>query len=262
MMSRYPAANICIYCRALVNSPHAPTERLSDEHVIPMGIGGNLILPRASCKKCADITSGIETRCIQKLFDPGRTHAGVRTRAKLNRKILSVKTGRDGALKKVLTLDHPGTITMFKFNVATEITNIANNSKFEGNPMLIPVVPDFKERVRRVGGLNHIIGGGISFVLFGRFLAKIAHAYASAEIGLDSFVPYLPMIIIGDPPYDNLLGQYVGSGLIDEIKDQGDHEIRITSRTSPLGKKLIVVRLRLFSQFSPPTYYIGAGILR
>ena len=46
----------CIYCGA------APTRKgaLGKEHIIPQGLGGTLILPRASCRSCEDITKRIE----------------------------------------------------------------------------------------------------------------------------------------------------------------------------------------------------------
>jgi len=40
----------CLYCGAA-------TESLIDEHAIPHGLGGHLILPKASCTACQKITS-------------------------------------------------------------------------------------------------------------------------------------------------------------------------------------------------------------
>ena len=45
----FPPVGFCIYCGAKDN--------LGEEHIIPFGLGGNLILPAAaSCIQCSDIT--------------------------------------------------------------------------------------------------------------------------------------------------------------------------------------------------------------
>ncbi|WP_217539485.1 HNH endonuclease, partial [Stenotrophomonas sp. GbtcB23] len=36
--------------------------RLTEEHIIPKGLGGTLVLPQASCDDCAAITSLFEMR--------------------------------------------------------------------------------------------------------------------------------------------------------------------------------------------------------
>jgi hypothetical protein len=51
----------CIYCRALPTAD----DPLSDEHIFPFGIFGQQKLLKASCKKCAVITSNFE-RQVQK----------------------------------------------------------------------------------------------------------------------------------------------------------------------------------------------------
>lgn len=41
----YQPVNVCIYCGG--------TGALSDEHIIPFGLGGRWVLPKASCAECA-----------------------------------------------------------------------------------------------------------------------------------------------------------------------------------------------------------------
>ena len=50
----YPAVNRCIYCGNI-------DEKLSDEHIIPYGLGGTWILPKSSCPKCQKIINEFET---------------------------------------------------------------------------------------------------------------------------------------------------------------------------------------------------------
>jgi hypothetical protein len=52
----------CIYC---LNEEGTP---LSDEHIVPACLGGKVILPKASCKKCSGVTSYLEGYCGRNIF--------------------------------------------------------------------------------------------------------------------------------------------------------------------------------------------------
>ena len=86
---------------------------------------------------------------------------------------------------------------------------------------------------------------------FGRVLAKIAHSYAVAMLGLGNFKSFLPALILtrGGP-----LSYYVGCGIKSE-PSEWLHEIGIV----PWDDNLIVVRIRLFANYDMPTYMIVAG---
>ena len=60
----------CIYCDS--------TERLTDEHVIPEGLKGNLILREASCVPCQKITCAIEGQVLGKMMGHFRAATGMR----------------------------------------------------------------------------------------------------------------------------------------------------------------------------------------
>jgi HNH endonuclease len=49
----FPPVGRCIYCGT-------STGELTDEHIIPLALGGNMVLPQASCRDCAKITGQIE----------------------------------------------------------------------------------------------------------------------------------------------------------------------------------------------------------
>jgi hypothetical protein len=50
----------CIYCGSVDN--------LSNEHIVPRGLGGPWVLKKASCAKCAAITSEIELDIVKYFF--------------------------------------------------------------------------------------------------------------------------------------------------------------------------------------------------
>jgi hypothetical protein len=69
---KYAAANFCIYCRSKGS--------LSDEHVIPLGLGERWILPKASCAACAKSTSQSEKTCLRTMFGPLRMYYNMPSR--------------------------------------------------------------------------------------------------------------------------------------------------------------------------------------
>lgn len=86
----YPSPGMCIYCGAKDN--------LSDEHIIPFALGGNLILQKSSCPDCAKITSDFELTCLRTMYGPLRLLYNLPTRRPKKRPkklLLKVKYNSD-----------------------------------------------------------------------------------------------------------------------------------------------------------------------
>ena len=100
--------------------------------------------------------------------------------------------------------------------------------------------------------------GGLHVDEFARFLAKIAHVYAVAELGLDAFKPVLVNAILDKPPM--LLSYYVGGPISDRTeKEQVDlHELEIF-RYPFDGRQLVIVRIQLFAFYNFPAYELVVG---
>jgi hypothetical protein len=65
----------CMYCE---NTPDLA--KLTLEHIIPKGLGGNLEFEKSSCKDCARITGRNEQMCLRGMFDVPRAIYGLRKR--------------------------------------------------------------------------------------------------------------------------------------------------------------------------------------
>lgn len=65
----YQPVGRCIYCGTA-------EEPLSDEHILPFALGGNLILPKASCETHRKTTQRIERTCATKMFGAYRVRVG------------------------------------------------------------------------------------------------------------------------------------------------------------------------------------------
>lgn len=68
----FPPVGKCIYCGS--------TESLTDEHIVPYGLGGNLELPKSSCKACATITSNFELAVLRGSMHPARIFREIQSR--------------------------------------------------------------------------------------------------------------------------------------------------------------------------------------
>jgi hypothetical protein len=121
-----------------------------------------------------------------------------------------------------------------------------------------PMVSDLRSRVDRLGGnVNIVRRGGFSAPIFGHMLAKIAHSYAVAELGMDGFNPILNNLIRGLPTLH--MAQFVGGNFLPEPKSTDLHEISIKLSNRIDGRGFWVVRVRLFADLDMPAYYIVAG---
>jgi 5-methylcytosine-specific restriction endonuclease McrA len=78
-VKHYPGIGRCIYCGA--DDPSL----LTNEHVIPLSLGGVLIFDKASCERCNKITRHFETTVARTMFGPFRVKHNIKTRHKNER---------------------------------------------------------------------------------------------------------------------------------------------------------------------------------
>src|SRR5215208_5306046 len=108
----YQPVGRCIYCGT-------ETGPFGDEHIIPFGLGGNVLLPQASCKACEKITGRFEGTCLRRIFGNMRVKRGLPTRRPKERptRLPVVFTGHDRSQETVQfpVPDHPTGLALFKF---------------------------------------------------------------------------------------------------------------------------------------------------
>jgi hypothetical protein len=74
----YPPVGFCIYCGSQGGD-------LRREHIIPFGLGGNAILPKAGCRACEAITGSFEQIALRGMLGKLRMRLGLQTRNKKDR---------------------------------------------------------------------------------------------------------------------------------------------------------------------------------
>jgi hypothetical protein len=191
-------AEACIYCSA-TGVP------LSTEHIVPEGIGGMYKLPSASCTQCAARTSALEGRVISRIYGDARAHLG--TRRKRNKKFsdnFSVRREVDGRRETVVVSlsDHPGAITTIDLkNRPAILCHQAPSDADDWGHADVAVwfAPSAAANIAKIGG-RVTVTNDLPLSDFAKFLARIAHSYASATLGPGAFRAFLAEAIISENP--------------------------------------------------------------
>lgn len=257
----YASAGKCIYC----DEPP-----FGDEHIIPLYIGGNLLLPDASCRQCEITIGRFEDHCEKRFFKAARAHLGYPGR-KSGRVPKNIHTDVAGVPVKIPVSEHPGYCVSLLFWPPRILLGLAVEDAFNditGHVRIWALRDDADER-QRVLNRNITIAKALEAMTFARQLAKIGHAYAVAEVarlGLTGFAPYLLPLILGEAP--SYPAYFVGGRLnelppFEELPPRSSerHELGLYTEERHDGINLLVVKIRLFSDFDTPTYDVVAGAI-
>ena len=241
----------CIYCGT-------KSEILSDEHIVPLALGGEWVLKEASCSSCSNITSGIEFDLLRDTFFPVRVRLNLPTRHKKKwPDILSLNITRGGktetiempANQRPTILNFPG----FKLPAYLDGRKYEKGIEVTGMYYGLLINESFQQFIKEfnIDGLSETITfnsfkGGFSLA---RLLAKIAHGFAVAQYGeeiIDS--SYVLPALLGK---SDDIGKWVGSTDRLPPVTKGLHEISLAHKNGN-----ILAYVRLLANFSGPEYLI------
>lgn len=254
-MPRLEPVGRCIYC--------LKTDQLSDEHIIPISLGGDLILPLASCEDCRKITCEFERVVAKEMYGLLRLRLGIlgnRKRRK-KRKTHWPMGKMNKITKKIESVPIPVQDTPpFWVTVQMPTPGILRGEPFVDKcPEIRITLHRYSEGVAefsRKYGISEIHG---EFEhdqrAFNQMLAKIAHSFTAAIIGTDGYEKFLTPIIIGDEPRTyHFIG---GTSSEDEIVEP-PNILKIEFFYLNLVPYLRVW-IRLFPQLNYPTYQVVVG---
>ena len=173
----YQPLHRCAYCLSDME--------LSTEHVISYGLGGELIFPKASCESCRQATSKVEDFILRKYLCAllSRNPAGRPNGYKL-------KLWKDGRswTQKVALSKHPGDVRFVMFDPPGRIAGRAVEQTTHNIRLVEGIIfPDAEGRLRALGADGAEDKVAVNAMKLARIIAKIGHAYAVAELGLDAF---------------------------------------------------------------------------
>jgi hypothetical protein len=264
----FPSFGECIYCGAL-----ATETKLTDEHVIPLSFGGNVVILDGSCIPCATETGKIEQEVGRKAWWDFRTHSKAPTRRPKERPTeLSFDVSLNGGAFERRTVpvdEHPFFTPMPTWGPPGLFRGAAPSTEFPSSRAhvfyWIPPevrklwnVPDGAEINIRIPDFK------FDQHKFARVIAKIAYCQTVLHHGLHGFRRLVtPDLILGRYPY---APYFVGTDP-DIPLPPGDkkfkHSIQIAT-SDALPFRLINVAVRLFAnsgtdEMGPPTYRVIVG---
>jgi hypothetical protein len=256
-ITRYSPVGKCIYCGADKYSG-AEIRPHSDEHIIPEGLSGTLILPRASCRSCAKATGKIEGAILRTVFWAPRTHLKLRTKRPKERPTSFIGRGTylGGTGETDIRLpiaDYPTFLFLpelgppgYLVGRSKELADMRGMWTYQMN-----VNPISLSKY----GIKSIASAVLDSNRLSQMLAKIAHSYAAARLGLDGFRPILLEHIFSDGacPW-----HFIGCAQVPPPQTDALHTIGLYEQ--PLGgANHLIVRVRLFASLGAPDYLVVVG---
>lgn len=254
----YKPIGSCIYCGS--------TTELSDEHIIPLGLGGRFVLPQASCKVCSKRTSNLERTCLRTMYGPLRLLYDLPSRRKHKRpETLQLKVKRtessDWEYVAVAQNQYPFLITFPYFEAPGALSSTPESDAAGPVTQRLwirgasPHFDFFKllHSLTQELGVHSLMPESQAEVsAFCSLLAKIAISYAKAETGVSTEGSKLARISLGEEMTNCM--HYIGSAAEDEATSPSLHELSLGRHAQ---SNSLLVRIRLLAMLGTPTYFVA-----
>lgn len=254
---QYDSVGYCIYCGSM--------NKLSDEHIIPYGLSGTVVLPKSTCKECAEITGKQELEVLRKYMQQVRAYLPTKSRSKHkmapSEYELGVMRGEVEELEQFPLNEYPIKLPFPLFSPPAFLNSYeyTNGIRMEGMVHVSFGGPKAVEIISKLGATGISQTYDLKPVSFARVIAKIAYALAFAEGILDKINgnPLVLPAILGET---DDIGCWVGTftdpmcvfdSQLHRIRIYGDHQ-----------KGLLMGDVQLFSNFYTPRYEVIIGMLR
>jgi hypothetical protein len=261
---RYAPVWKCIYCGS-----DGGIEGLTDEHVVPLSLGGMWLLPEASCTACSKITSYVEGYCARKIFHEFRLSDQLPTRRKKERpKTLEYRLNFGDRIETYDSPieEHPSTVALPHLPMPGLLLEFSKNVGWKKLSLISWTKRTNIWHNPPIGTVSLKVKLDMNVLVFARMLAKIAHSYIAGEFGIDTFRPMLQDLILGN---DKNAAFVVGSephlSPPTELKSNTLH----WDRWDGHGKSFLSARIRLFTHLGwgveapanigSPIYHVVVG---
>lgn len=255
MAKLYPAVGLCIYCGS--RQYDDLRKKLSDEHVIPLAAGGDIVLPEASCFRCQKLTWKPEEHLLKFSAKSFRIVHQYRSRRKYPKYLPLKDVNGTGEVRNIPVEKYPNGFALFLWPKPLLISGKSRNDW----PMTklwydMDRLNSDREELRKIG-IYSWKSEEISNEMVFRMFAKIGHSYLSAELGLGNFKPLLLEYILRKT---NEIQKFIGGTESDEVHTDEVYQIKWEERELE-GRRYAVVYARIFARQMGPTFQIVAGEL-
>jgi hypothetical protein len=182
---------------------------LTREHIVASDLGGGLILPKSSCRKCQKITHEIETYCLRGLLLSHRLNSGlVQHSEQLGGDLpLTCKLGEREEVRRIPLANFPNYLALPQIQRGLGMLFDGSSGEFFKVSFNVWGIEEELWALHETG--NALLVHDFDMNKFARMLAKIAHSLAAAEIGIEHFDAVLPDLILGRAP--ELASYFVGA---------------------------------------------------
>jgi hypothetical protein len=255
----------CIYCGRR-DYADGETRKLGDEHVVPFGLNGDILLTDASCQACERITGHVETITLSHLIGPRRL-MGLQSRTRPAKQpktlpIFAIEPGGGRGRKVQIEVDDfPTALFMLPLAAPPILSLVA------GRPVESPSAPPFVHWFRYDGalllekyGVGHWATQPLDMRYFCRMLAKIGHAFATFELGVGGFTPILTDIIRDPDRSARTAIGFVGGLPSPPTPPRSLHHLSVGRAAIAGGPTFVIVRIHLFAQLGAPVYSVVVGV--
>lgn len=211
-IKRYPPVGQCIYC----GTTEGPLRR---EHIVPLGLGGERILPEASCIPCARLTGMVEHQCLRRMFGAIRVVADFPTRNRKDRpsKVPVKVVFRDGTpgVIEVSPDEYPPMLWLPVWpgaRILRDLPDIPPDARVNDVTLWVFRIKEALTEFTNKHGVLDVSFNEMNGALFSRMLAKIAYAQSVAHFGGLTFDPLVTEFILHGTCNANYLVGCLGSG--------------------------------------------------
>ena len=261
MVKTYEPIGECIYC-GRIDYADGQERRLAEEHIIPLGLNGDLILKEASCQACERITGRVESVVLSNHLVGPRRVLGLKSRTpeKIKPKTLPLFKSEGGVDTRVdvAVADYPSALLLLTLPDPPILWALANygSSSFD-IPRFIRWFNYDENLLREKYGIEKWSTISLNTRYFCRMLAKIGHSFAVAQLGLNGFNPILRDMIRDPDMTSRAVLPFVG-GQLPEPPRKALHFAEVVN-TEIGDTTFVLVKIRLFAQLGAPTYLVVAG---
>lgn len=246
--SKFASKGRCIYCGAR-------GVRLTDEHIVPLSIGGQHVLQLASCDPCADVTKRFEQDVARELWGHGRISASAPSRRKKHRPT-HLTVGHPTAVTVPYT-EYPPQFVFYKMQIPGILQGLPADTDILGKAEMIVVCDDTKlnefaerHKTQITMSFRHVP------VSFARMIAKIGYGHILTQLDMEDFEPLiLPAILDARANASYLVGCQAEA----EPPLSGTGYRLSTSVAGLVESALIIAHVRLLANCHTPIYQVVVG---
>lgn len=250
--TKIPSKGVCIYC-------NRKNIKLTDEHIVPLSLGGQHIIREASCHQCADITKKFEQDVARGLWGDARASYNAPSRRKKERKrnvLLRDPAGKNSDLE-IAVQDYPAPMVFYHMHRAGILDGKSEDFDSSGQWKLIAIVDEDRLRNferkypgRLTSQFKHVSGS------FARLLAKIGYGQVLTSLDPGDFRPLcLPYVLNQKTNLSHVIG---GRRSIEEPQPGIGYSLT-SHRFGTADRLVIVAEIRLFANAHTPTYHVVVG---